>query len=727
MGFLHNCPDSWGPWNHASLTSLSRKNAEIKVGIRKGFSIKGILSLRKKYNLNYVKRSQTYKEPGTVGTLLGNLLGWLWLKSRIYPTHMKFLDPYKISHPRPIGPSFSDFSWEEMKKMGQWTLNQGEVIVEHKKTQLHLKWKIDNGKVYGIAKRIKGSGNLQLEFIGTRCKYYPNPLNSVKENYYHIKIFEDSIHFTTNLDANKSMIKAIVNRKEFIPYSSGEAKDSVEALLTVVGVNSLKTPDHGWLTSLSRRASVAYNGWVNYLWDNSFIGMMSSIYYPQLAMGNIESICSELTHHGFLPNQSNPITRAETISQLPVTSYCALKVNKILGANLEKILPALQKNNGWWLKNRDPNGFHLLSYGSELKRRCAAATRQMAMYEAGMDNHPMFDQVPMDHESGCMAMYSVGLNSIYALDCLSLSELASIYQNEKLARKLEIRYNNMKKVINTFLWDGETYRNRYWNGDFQEEVFPNYLLPLIAGIPTQEQAQSTVKKILKRCLTPYGIAPSPVDHPSFKKQITWRGRLLPPMQFLVSEALRRYEFDLEASDLARRCYRCFYQEWSNESHFHESYNGYTGDGDDVSITGEPNHPWAGLFAYLTIQDFIDYEIWNGLRLGRLEPINAGVHDIPIKNHKYSVNIYNKEMSVKKDSTTIVQTTYPAILRKFLYDNKRLSFNVKTLKPLELKLFVSPQDYQITIGRESYTEQVKKGELLTLSLTKLINEVLIRKK
>ncbi len=725
MTFLSNCPEFWGPWNHASLTSISKRHAEIKVGVREGFSIKGIFSLKKSYSLNPVKRKQTYKDPGTAGVLIGNLLGWLWLKSKIYPKYLKFLDIYKISHPRPIGPSFSDFSWEEMDIMGLWTLNQGDVVVNHKTTSIQFKWKVENNKVYGIAKKIRGKGKIQLETIGVKCKTFPKPTQTLKDNYYNIKIFEDIVHFTTDFDATKATIRKIVMTDEAIPKSSANIRDSIEALLTLISVNSLKTPDHGWLTSLTRRGSVAYNGWVNFLWDNSFIGMMSAIHYPQLAVGNIESMCSELSIKGFLPNQSNTVARSETISQLPVTSYCSLKVNKLLGADMSKVIPPLEKNNNWWLLNRDPNGFHLLSYGSELKKRCTAASRQMAMYEAGMDNHPMFDKVPMDYESGCMAMYSVCLNSIYALDCLSLSELAKIHQNEKLANKLEIRYNNMKKIINKFLWDGETYRNRYWNGEFQEDLFPNFLLPLIAGIPTQQQAESTVKKIFRKCLTSYGIAPSTIDHYSFKDQITWRGRLLPPMQFLVSEALRRYEFDLEASDLARRCYRCFHQEWENESHFHESYNGYTGDGDDVNITGEPNHPWAGLFAYLAIQDFIDYEVWNGLRLGRLEHMNGGIYDIPIQNDKYSVNISNKEMTIIKNGKLITKSSYPLIFRSFNYETDSVSFKYKALKPIKLEIPLKSGNYNIQLGEERYSEQVNEKNLLELNLKKLTDEIFIK--
>ena len=155
----------------------------------------------------------------------------------------------------------------------------------------------------------------------------------------------------------------------------------LQDLVTKNAVNSMKTPDRGWVTSLMRRMGVLLNGWNIYQWDNSFVGMMSTLYYPELATGNIEALCAELTNRGFIPNQAHPRGRAEGITQNPVTSYCALRVNTILGASMAKCIPTLEVNNDWWIQNRDPNGFHLLSYGSELKRRCTGALRQTALYE----------------------------------------------------------------------------------------------------------------------------------------------------------------------------------------------------------------------------------------------------------------------------------------------------------------------------------------------------------
>ena len=727
MSFLKNCPDFWGPWNHASLTSVSKKNKEIKIGIRKGFSLKGLLAVRKHFSLEECKRQESYKEPGTVGILVGNLVGWTWLRSQVFPHHLKWLHPYHISHPRPLGSSFSNFSWEEMSKLGQWTLHQGDVTVRHKKTEVRYRWRVHKDHVYGIAERLRGEGNVQLETIGLKnIRTIPEPIEILQENFYDIRIFENDVYFSTHLEVNKEEIRAQIEERAKIPKSQGAIRDTIESIITIFGINSLKTPDRGWLTSLMRRASVLLKGWNIYLWDNCFIGMMAAYYYPELALGNLHAICSELTNHGFLPNQAHPMGRSEGITQMPVASHCALKVHQIMNAPIDSLLPALVSNNSWWIANRDPNRYYLLSFGSELKEKCTAALRQTAQYESGMDNHAMFHKVPMDYKTGCMALYNVALSSIYALDCLCLSELTQSCGMNKISEKLKKRYEKLKKAINTHLWDGETYRNRYWNGDFQKELFPSYLFPLIAGIPSQEQAKSAVKKILNKCLTPFGVAPSTIDHPFFKQQITWRGRILPPLQYLISESLRRYEFDLEASHLARRCYRCYHKEWTEDSHFHESYNSMTGDGDDVSITGEPGHPWAALLPYLSVQDLIDYEFWNGLRVGRLEPFNASIKGIPIRDQKYSVEIENNLQTISRDNIPLITSSYPTILRKFVYSNQQVDFIQKALKPVEIQICVAPGTYEITLNDEKFQERVAQTNQIELSLSRLENRVCVNK-
>ena len=182
---------------------------------------------------------------------------------------------------------------------------------------------------------------------------------------------------------------------------------------------------------------------------------------------------------------------------------------------------------------------------------------------------------------------------------------------------------------------------------------------------------------------------------------------------------------LSASDLARRCYRTYYKNWSEHSHTHESYNGYTGSGDDISISAEPCHPWACLLPYLSIQDFVDYEVWNGLRLGRLEPLNASINEIPIQGNTYSVRILDKKQTILQNNEIICTSNHPTILRNAVFDIKNVSFSQKALQPIELNIRINPGTYEITIGEEKYSEAVNNSCLITLNLKELKNEIKVQ--
>ena len=69
-----------------------------------------------------------------------------------------------------------------------------------------------------------------------------------------------------------------------------------------------------------------------------------------------------------------------------------------------------------------------------------------------------------------------------------------------------------------------------------------------------------------------------------------------------------------------------------------------------------------------------------------------------------------------------------IIADVIVKNKKnnISFKYKTLKPLELQLMVKTGNYEVSIGKEQFKEQVDKSESITLSLKQLENEISIKK-
>ena len=88
---------------------------------------------------------------------------------------------------------------------------------------------------------------------------------------------------------------------------------------------------------------------------------------------------------------------------------------------LEEVYPKLLRWNRWWFNNR-LNGKYLAWGGWE------GAELQIAKWESGLDNSPMYENARMQKKgsSSLMNLADVGLNSLYTADCDFLEKMAVV-------------------------------------------------------------------------------------------------------------------------------------------------------------------------------------------------------------------------------------------------------------------------------------------------------------
>jgi hypothetical protein len=87
----------------------------------------------------------------------------------------------------------------------------------------------------------------------------------------------------------------------------------------------------------------------------------------------------------------------------------------------------------WWDASRNHGG--LLCWGSNpyppvfgsQYETTDVNNRQGAAYESGLDNSPMYDDIPLDAENHLMCLWDAGLNGLYIADCQELTELAGVF------------------------------------------------------------------------------------------------------------------------------------------------------------------------------------------------------------------------------------------------------------------------------------------------------------
>ena len=137
------------------------------------------------------------------------------------------------------------------------------------------------------------------------------------------------------------------------------------------------------------------------------------------------------------------------------------------------------------------------------------------------------------------------------------------------------------------------------SGDLSPEVAPTSLFPLLAEIPDRERAARLVRHLT--CERTFGgewrlpsIARSSARFTASGDY--WRGRVWPPLNYLVALGLRKYDEEA-AGRLAEDSRRLFFREWLAHGHIHESYCADSGWGEAPAGTyyrSCPFYTWGGL-------------------------------------------------------------------------------------------------------------------------------------
>ena len=162
------------------------------------------------------------------------------------------------------------------------------------------------------------------------------------------------------------------------------------------------------------------------------------------------------------------------------------------------------------------------------------------MFESGLDNSPMYDQVVFNEKTNTMELADVGLNSLYALDCKCLAFISRVCGRLTEEKLYHAEFERMKELMNQKMYDPNAgmYCNLHWNGEKDYRFSPTNFYALLAGIPSAGQAKAMVNGHLLNENEFWGTYVIPSISKScsaFSDQDYWRGRIWVPMNFLVYE------------------------------------------------------------------------------------------------------------------------------------------------------------------------------------------------
>lgn len=432
---------------------------------------------------------------------------------------------------------------------------------------------------------------------------------------------EVPIAFVTGTYRSLEDVQALieVHRHTHAEKSShyGALREMYEAMECALGWDTVYDAKNDRVISpVSRLWSIGSGGYVLFCWDNFFAGFMASLGSSQLAYSNLREILNEQTLAGFVPNFAYATGQVSADrSQPPVGSAMLLETYRVLGEKwiVEDMYDGLLEWNRWFAGHR-MNESGALCWGSEeipvlygnRWETEGVHTTYGAALESGLDNSPMYDDVPFNKETNRLELEDVGLTGLYILDCRSLIELAQIIGRREEILELQERMDRACDGLEN-LWDeknGFYYNRRTDTGEFSRRISPTNFYALFSpGVSPKRQRRMADEhyynpdEFYGEWMLP-SIARNDAAYP---EQDYWRGRVWAPLNFLVYLALARTGLDDVQHNLAEKSAALFMEEWTKHRHVHENYNSITGEGCD-SRNSDKFYHWGALLCVIALAD-----------------------------------------------------------------------------------------------------------------------------
>ncbi len=368
------------------------------------------------------------------------------------------------------------------------------------------------------------------------------------------------------------------------------------------------------ISPVSRLWSIRKGGYVLFCWDNFFAGYLAGTFSKALAYSNVIEIVNERTGRGFIPNMAcGNGMKTEDRSQPPVGSRMVLELYHTYGDLwLVKLLyPALLSWNTWFFENRR-SASGAFCWGSDsVPVRFGNRWEKDGVYdrfggalESGLDNSPMYDDIPFDPETHCLMLEDVGLTGLIIMDCASLGELAALLGKEADAKLLRERQEETQRALEQ-LWDEENgfyYNRRTDTKTFSRRISPTNFYALFSERIPRDRLERILQEHYYNSEEFYGdwMLPSIArNDPAFSDQDYWRGRVWAPMNFLVYLAFKQQHLTEACQDLAEKSEAIFRPEWEERRHVHENYNAITGEGCDARNSDRFYH-WGALLPAIVL-------------------------------------------------------------------------------------------------------------------------------
>jgi Glycosyl hydrolase family 63 C-terminal domain len=500
------------------------------------------------------------------------------------------------------------------------------------------------------------------------------------------------------------------NRQRYLqlrPEGAGWLADVPAAINDQLQWSEVYTPERkrSYIT-VSRAWAHENNSAPDFLWDSFFSALLVCQEDERKSFALVRDISSWQNEQGmfcqygqWVPRPNNwifPVAWGHT--QYPVAALATAKIylrrpNKKF---LAEVYPRLLKAHQWWFRDRgdgqpwrDGNRDGLLELGSNYPEEIPYEHRQQTAYFESHDDSPEWWHVaPYNEKTNTIELDTVERNCLYTMDAWVLSWMARELGRTAEAADLAREHDVMAERINRLLWDSarNTYANRRWQpreGNwFNPQIAPDIFLSLLGKVAPPDHAEA-LRKIFH---DPHKFAGEWIlptisrDDPMYPKQHYWRGKVWAPINWLVYQGLKIYEWDHEARLLAESSAKMFLRPWRERAECYENFLSTTGEG-----SSDPHYTWGAMMVLIALEEIVDINPWHGLRFGNTEPVEeAGIRRYYVAGSLYDVWLSPQRLEVHRDGAFLFGADAPIEIRQVSFGDKRVTFEVRTTRPVNVR-------------------------------------------
>jgi putative isomerase len=488
------------------------------------------------------------------------------------------------------------------------------------------------------------------------------------------------------------------------PTLTGPYPDVISAIADNLNWMINYIPDTG-LVYIPAGRTWDWGGWAVFAWDSFFNSLLMSLDNPHMAKENLRATYFAQYPNGNIPNYHCGDSGSDTHSQKTIGSYLVWKVYQKTGDRdfLAWNYEPLKKWHYWWREEvatgnprRDGNNSGLFEWGADqIKGREDQIGRLQAMYESGRDDSPAFDNVTYMPQTWTINMSGVDINSCQALDARYLALIARELGHDDDEEIFLEEYRRLSSLMNEKMWNDQTgmYHDLFWDGTFSDNMDPSNFFPMLAGIASEERAERMIETLTDttKFWGKYIIPTVSRDNPVFPEQHYWRGSSWPPTNYLIYQGLKKYRYDQLAAEYAWKSMEMVMKNYRNSGGCYEHYDTRTGHG-----MGQKFQSWGPLYIMLFIEEFIDYETGEGLRVGTFMPEPMILDNIVLRNQNYRIETGNG-LKVSINNKKAIESDVPVVIRNLVMDNNSVSCEILALHDGEIEFVQLRRKVQLKKG------------------------------